>query len=50
MVKCIDCNKFVACEKASEDVIECLDFKKRSLNTKLVKVDGLNYKFERIDE
>ena len=30
MIKCIDCNKFVACDKASEDVIECLDFKKQS--------------------
>ena len=30
MIKCPDCNKFVACDKASGDVIECLDFKKRS--------------------
>lgn len=50
MIKCPDCKKFGACEKASEDVIECLDFKKQSYNTKLVKVDRLNYKFERIDE
>lgn len=48
MVKCIDCNKFCACKKASENVIECLDFKKQSLNTKLVKVDRLNYKFEEV--
>jgi hypothetical protein len=50
MIKCIDCNKFLACDKASEDVIECLDFKKQSYDLKLVKVDRLNYKFERIDE
>jgi hypothetical protein len=48
MNKCPDCNKFGACEKASEDVIECLDFKKQSYNTKLVKVDRLNYKFEEV--
>ena len=47
--KCIDCNKFLACNKASEDITECKDFKKISYETKLVKVDGLNYKFERID-
>ena len=49
MIKCPDCNKFLACDKASEDVIECLDFKKQPYMT-LVKVDGLNYKFERIDK
>ena len=49
MIKCPDCNKFLSCDKASEDVIECLDFKKISYETKLVKVDRLNYKFERID-
>lgn len=30
MIKCPDCKKFGACDKASEDVIECLDFKKQS--------------------
>ena len=49
MNKCIKCNKFLACDKASEDVIECLDFKKQPY-MELVKVDGLNYKFERIDK
>lgn len=49
MIKCPDCNKFGACEKASEEITECKEFKKRSYTTKLVKVDGLNYKFERID-
>lgn len=48
MIKCVDCNKFISCEKASEDVIECLDFKKISYETKLVKVEGLNYKFEEV--
>lgn len=48
MIKCPDCNKFGACDKASEDVIECLDFKKQPYMA-LVKVDRLNYKFERID-
>ena len=49
MIKCVDCNKIITCEKASEDVIECLDFKKISYNTKLVKVDKLNYKFEEVE-
>ncbi len=39
MIKCPDCNKFGACDKASEDVIECLDFKKQSYDTEIVKVD-----------
>lgn len=48
MIKCPDCSKWMNCDNASEDVIECLDFKKISYETKLVKVDGLNYKFEEV--
>lgn len=48
MSKCINCNKFLACNKASEETTECKDYIKRSYNTKLVKVDRLNYKFEEV--
>lgn len=48
ITKCINCNKFLACEKASKEITECKDFKKISYDTKLVKVDGLNYKFEEV--
>lgn len=45
MIKCTDCNKFLACNKASEDVIECLDFKKQKYDLEIE-----NYsKSERID-
>ena len=30
ITKCINCNKFLACVNASEDIIECTEFKKRS--------------------
>lgn len=30
MIKCINCNKFLACKKASEEITECLEFKKQS--------------------
>ena len=50
MKLCINCNKFGACENASETITHCTEYQKRSYDTKLVKVDGLNYKFERIDE
>ena len=50
MKLCINCNKFGDCELASEHITYCEKFNKRSYETKLVKVDGLNYKFERIDE
>ena len=49
MIKCVDCNKFLACEKASEDITECLDFKKQTY-MKLVKAEGEIKIFERIDE
>ena len=48
MIKCVDCNKFLSCNKASEEIVECDKFKKISYETKLVKVDGLNYKFEEV--
>ncbi len=48
MIKCPDCKKFGACDKASEDVIECLDFIKQPYMA-LVKVDGEIKRFERID-
>lgn len=50
MKLCINCQKFGACKLASEHITYCENYKKRSYETKLVKVDGLNYKFERIDE
>ena len=30
MIKCPDCNKFGACEKASEEIRECDKYKKMS--------------------
>lgn len=48
MNKCIDCSYLCSCEKASEEIRECNKFKRISYETKLVKVDKLNYKFERI--
>ena len=50
MKLCINCNKFGACDFASEHITYCVNYQKRSYETKLVKVDRLNYKFERIDE
>ena len=48
MKLCINCAKFGACKLASENIRYCENFKKRSYETKLVKVDGLNYKFEEV--
>lgn len=48
MKKCINCIYFGSCQIASEEIKECEKFKKRGYDTKLIKVDGLNYKFERI--
>lgn len=45
---CLNCDYFVSCNKASEEITECKDFKKISYETKLVKVDRLNYKFEEV--
>lgn len=50
MNKCINCTYKFSCNKASKEIVECDKFKKISYDTKLVKVDRLNYKFERIDE
>lgn len=47
-MKCINCSYFLNCDCAEEDKRECDKYKKRSYETKLVKVEGLNYKFERI--
>lgn len=49
MIRCVNCTYLITCNKASEEITECKEFKKISYDTKLVKVDGLNYKFERID-
>lgn len=45
---CLGCAKFPFCEDAPKEC--CSRWIKKSLNTKLVKVDRLNYKFERIDD
>jgi hypothetical protein len=45
---CLGCAKFPFCDKAPKE--NCSEWIKRSYDTKLVKVDRLNYKFERIDE
>ena len=50
---CVDCTKKMDCDNQSEKTTECKVFKKFSLETEItrkrVKVDDLNYKFERID-
>lgn len=45
---CLNCAYFVSCNEASEEIRECDKYKKMSYETKLVKVDGLNYKFEEV--
>ena len=47
MNKCRKCARFPFCEENPE---ECNKFIKRNYETKLVKVNGLNYTFERIDK
>lgn len=47
-MKCTSCGKYPFCKDINEN--GCNEWIKRSYETKLVKVDGLNYKFERIDE
>lgn len=47
-MKCINCAYFLNCDIAEENKVECNKYKKRSYETKLVKVEGMNYKFERI--
>ena len=32
MKKCINCNKFLACDKASEEIRECKYFERRNTN------------------
>lgn len=49
MIRCINCQKFGVCDRASEEIINCEEYEKRGYDTKLVMADGLNYKFERID-
>ena len=46
MNKCVSCNKFLACCKASEEIINCEEYEKRGYERKLVMADGVNYKFE----
>ena len=49
MIKCPDCDYFGGkCTKASEEITECEEYKKKPYMA-LVNVDGLNYKFERIE-
>ena len=46
-MKCINCSYFLNCNKADENKTECENYCKRSYETKLVRREGLNYKFER---
>ena len=48
MKSCTSCGKYPFCPNINEK--GCEEWVKRSYETKLVKVDGLNYKFERIEE
>lgn len=45
-MNCTSCGKYPFCEDINES--GCNKWLKRSYDTKLVKVEGLNYKFERI--
>lgn len=45
---CINCSKFGACKLASEYIRYCEKFKKRSYDTKLVKIEDGTYYFEEI--
>lgn len=47
-MKCINCSYFLNCDIADENKTECENYHKRSYETKLVKVEGKKYKFERI--
>lgn len=47
MYRCTSCGKFPFCDIAPQN--DCEEWTKRSYETKLVKVEGENYKFERID-
>lgn len=48
MNRCINCSRFEACKKTSEEIKECSDFKKRYYDTKLVKIKNGTYYFEKI--
>lgn len=49
MNKCINCLRFGACEKASEEINDCSNFEKRHhYDTKLVKIENGTYYFEEI--
>lgn len=48
MNKCTNCSKFGACKKASEEIKDCSDFKKRKYQTKLKKIENGTYYFEEI--
>lgn len=49
-MKCINCAYFGSCELASEHITYCVNFKKRSYETKLVEKDGEKFKFERVEK
>lgn len=49
MSKCINCDYFFSCEKASEEVEECQDFIKANRKTmKLESKKGLIFEFKEI--
>lgn len=48
MNKCINCLRFGACEKASEEINDCSNFKKRKYQMKLKKIEDGTYYFEEI--
>ena len=47
---CSNCGKYPFCGKCYTPTDCCDDWVKQDYDIKLVKVDGLNYMFERIDE
>lgn len=46
-MKCTSCGKYPFCKDINEN--GCDEWIKRSYETKLVKVDGLNYEFEEVE-
>lgn len=49
MFRCSNCGKYPFCGKCYSPTGYCDDWVKQNYDTKLTKVDGLNYTFERID-
>lgn len=43
-MKCINCKKFLACDKASENIIICKEYLNKGVNC--INCEKINYKME----